>query len=275
MTAKSPRSRDRRQGQRRSPRRRRPRIAAGTVVVDRRHRRRRRCWRRSASRFRSRRGSGSCSRSPAASPCPAFRCSSTRAASMCGPKAMSTSRGASPPRGPRSAGDRLRGRSRLLRGDDLAGARSRACRPSSGSSRDAAGPGTTTSTRSTQNAIVGTAARPSQCAHRHRLLRTRPAAGARRSGRGLAELIIDGKYTSLDLSPLGYERIAKQPAAGREQRRLTKTGARRRPFVVQVRCGLLQARRGGDVVRPGAGRRRLDDLSGRARPRPCACRPLR
>ena len=27
------------------------------------------------------------------------------------------------------------------------------------------------------------------------------------TGRGLAELVVDGRYTSLDLSPLGYERI--------------------------------------------------------------------
>ena len=44
-------------------------------------------------------------------------------------------------------------------------------------------------------------------------------------GRGLAELIVHGRYHALDLTPLGYERIAGRQAAQRGERRLNETGA--------------------------------------------------
>ena len=105
-----------------------------------------------------------------------------------------------------------------------------ASRRSRRSGRAAPGPATTTSTLFDQNAIVGPLPGLANLlvatGFSGHGLQQAPAVG-----RGLAELIVHGRYTSLDLTPLGYERIAEDEPLGRGERRLKRKRApERRPF---------------------------------------------
>ena len=60
-----------------------------------------------------------------------------------------------------------------------------------------------------QNAVIGPHPRARQFLLRQRLLRPRRAAGARRAGRAIAELIVHGAFQTIDLTRLGYARIAE------------------------------------------------------------------
>ena len=163
----------------------------------------------SASICRCAPASAPCSCSTAPTRCRAARWSSTPRASGCGPRGA-TSSPASRRRPTATPTHPARGRPRALRGDDLAGAGRARAGVRAAPRRQAAGPAITSTTRSTRTA--SSAATPiSPTSISPTASRATASSRAPPSARGLAELIRHGRYLTLDLTPLGLDRLHHGP----------------------------------------------------------------